>query len=270
MNPWLETLWVVVAAVAGFSLGSWLARQPGRGWILAYGLSIAVVATFLLAARFPKLAFHPALVWMVAGRQRYMLGALVIPILLITPLPKLPRPRDRSAVKVLAVLVVVAFGIWPSLSAALKNRELLALETKIDETGVCRQSTDYTCGPAAAVTALRRLGIEAREGEIAQLAFTSPASGTPPDVLAETLRRRFGDTGVRFDLRPFDGLEELRAAGLVLVVVKFSFLLDHWITVIEVDDHSVTVADPLSGMTRLTREVFLERWRGVGIVVRKG
>jgi predicted double-glycine peptidase len=67
----------------------------------------------------------------------------------------------------------------------------------------CRQSTDYTCGPAAAVTALRKLGFPAEEGQIAIVSYTSATTGTPPDILAEALRKYYGKDGLIVEYRPF-------------------------------------------------------------------
>jgi predicted double-glycine peptidase len=49
----------------------------------------------------------------------------------------------------------------PFLVPALIKERLSNLTTRLDSNGICYQSTDYTCGPAAAVTALRRLGLQA-------------------------------------------------------------------------------------------------------------
>jgi hypothetical protein len=59
---------------------------------------------------------------------------------------------------------------------------------RVDGDGVCRQSSHYTCGPASAVTVLRKLGLPAEEGEIAILSHTSALTGTEPDVLAKAGR----------------------------------------------------------------------------------
>jgi predicted double-glycine peptidase len=133
--------------------------------------------------------------------------------------------------------------------------------------GVCRQSTDYTCGPAAAVTGLARLGLKAGEGELALAAGTSAATGTPPDVLAQVLNERFAASGLRAELRRFRTLEELREAGLTLVVVRFGFLVDHWLTVLEVTDRDVVAGDPASGVVRLSHEEFQGRWRRIGVTL---
>lgn len=139
----------------------------------------------------------------------------------------------------------------------------------MDADGICLQNTDYTCGPAAAVTALRKLGVPANEGEIAILARTSPAFGTMPDILAETLQKRYGNVGVICTYRGFKNLDELKQSGLTLVVVKYNWLLDHYVAVLSVTDNAVIVGDPLNGLEELTPAEFTAKWRFQGVTVKR-
>jgi hypothetical protein len=52
------------------------------------------------------------------------------------------------------VVVVVWFSVLPFLAPALVKGHLANLKTMVDSNGICFQTTDYTCGPAAAVTRL--------------------------------------------------------------------------------------------------------------------
>jgi ABC-type bacteriocin/lantibiotic exporter with double-glycine peptidase domain len=69
------------------------------------------------------------------------------------------------------------------------------------------------------------------------------------------------------DYRAFQDLSELRRAGLTLAVVKFGFLVDHFVTVLDVTDTEVIVGDPLNGLERMSHEDFLKKWRYSGIVL---
>ncbi len=66
----------------------------------------------------------------------------------------------------------------------------------------------------------------------------------------------------------FKDLSELRKAGLTLAVIKFGFLVDHFVTVLEVTDAEVVVGDPLTGLERMSYDQFRQKWRFVGVVVR--
>jgi predicted double-glycine peptidase len=143
------------------------------------------------------------------------------------------------------------------------------LTTKFDNDGICRQSNDYNCGPAAAVTALRKLGFSAEEGELAIEAHTSSATGTPPDILARTLQLRYGNLGLSSEFRVFHNLAELKAAGLTLAVIKYNFWVDHYVTILEVRDAEILVGDPFHGLRTFTRDEFEKKWRFVGVVLKR-
>jgi hypothetical protein len=119
------------------------------------------------------------------------------------------------------------------------------------------------------VTALRKLGFSAEEGEIAILAHTSSAIGTPPDMLADALREKYGKDGLLCDYRVFNDLDELRNAGLTLAVIKFNLFEDHFVTVLEVKSNAVLVGDPVSGLRTLSPADFIDQWRFEGVVLRR-
>ena len=50
---------------------------------------------------------------------------------------------------------------------------------------------------------------------------------------------------------------------------EFAFLLDHYVTVLNVDDRYVTVGDPLNGRQTLTHAEFARKWRFVGVVLNR-
>ena len=248
-------------------LGLLFARLPRSWWLLGYVPPLVVVVAFAVAIRRPDLAMQPWLVWIFVGRWKTFLMGSVVALMLATLAPKVPGRRDRIALLVLAIVAAGYVGVWPSLAAALNRNQLAALKTQIGTDGVCRQNTDYTCGPAAAVTGLLRLGLKAEEGELAVLARTSTASGTAPDVLARVLNDRFGPQGLHAELRRFSEVSELRGLGPTLVIVRFSLLLDHWLCVLEVTENEVVVGDPISGLNRLSHKEFNDRWRHIGVVL---
>ena len=64
-------------------------------------------------------------------------------------------------------------------------------------------------------------------------------------------------------------LKELKQPGCTLALVKFAFLLDHYVAVLDVDDKTVTVGDPLTGKQTLTHAEFAQKWRRVGVVLKR-
>ncbi|MBE0535490.1 MAG: hypothetical protein IH624_07445 [Phycisphaerae bacterium] len=50
---------------------------------------------------------------------------------------------------------------------------------------------------------------------------------------------------------------------------QFGALVDHYITIIEITPDYIVVGDPLAGKTRLTYEEFKDKWRNVGVEVKR-
>jgi hypothetical protein len=223
------------------------------------------VAAFVAVSWARWLEFSWPLRWLGAGRREFAILAFAGTMVLTTPLTRLPRRGQRLAVGVFMGLVVVRLSVLPFLAPAFYLKKLAALVTRVDSDGVCLQSTDYTCGPAAAVTALRRLGLPAEEGELAVRCRTNPFSGTAPDILCEVLQGHYGEQGLRCQYRPFTSIAELKQAGPTLAVMKLTWLVDHYVTVLEVTDQAVVVGDPLSGRVMLSHQEFAARWRKVGV-----
>jgi len=186
---------------------------------------------------------------------------------LTTPLSRLPRRSEKIIIAIMMSVVVFWFSIMPFLVPALIEPQLAAIETRIDSRGICYQSTDFTCAPAAAVTVLRRLGLTAYEGELAVLSHSSPMSGTLPNCLKTALENRYGSEGLKCQYRRFNSLDQLKEAGFTLAVVKDSFLTDHCVAVLKVSDSGVVLADPVTGTRMLSCRQFESIWRFTGLVL---
>jgi hypothetical protein len=207
---------------------------------------------------------------MMLGRKKFAIMGFVVALILTTPLSRLPKKRDRMVVCLLMSVMIFSATIWPFITPALARKELAKLETIINADGVCIQTTDYTCGPAAAVTALRHLGINADEGKLAILSETSSIEGTAPDLLAESLQKVYGKDGLIVECRPFKDISELKQAGLTLAVIKYNIFEDHWVAVLQVTDSQVVVGDPLGGLVKMSYDEFQQKWRFIGIVLKRG
>jgi predicted double-glycine peptidase len=164
-------------------------------------------------------------------------------------------------------LIVSLYAVWPFAASATNRGYLAALPTRFDTNGICLQSTDYTCGPAAAVTALRHLGLRGHEGQIAIASHASAAIGTPPDMLSRGLRSLYAAQGLECDLRYFAKLEELPVGQPILAVIKYTILEDHYVVILGITPEHVLVADPNRGHMAYTHTAFLDRWRKLGIVL---
>jgi predicted double-glycine peptidase len=183
--------------------------------------------------------------------------------------PRLPRKWEKVVVCILMIGFVTWSSVLPFLVPALIQNRLSNLTTRFDKNGICRQTTKYTCGPAAAVTALGKLGLSANEGEIAILSRTSPIAGTLPAMLCSALKDRYSSEGLKCQYRRFDSIEQLKKTGVTLAVVKDAFFVDHCLVVLEVLDDAVAVADPVTGVELMPYEKFRKIWRFSGIVMER-
>ncbi|MHC4741017.1 MAG: cysteine peptidase family C39 domain-containing protein [Planctomycetota bacterium] len=267
MQPWLETLGVAAVAIAGIALGLLTKKTKSRIWLVGSAFSIALIFSVGLVRRIDGLRFVAPFSWVSAGRNEFVVLSFAVPMAFAILIPRLSRRREKILTTVLAAVVSVLFFVYPFMIPAFVRETHANLKTFIAADGTCLQTTDYTCGPAASVTALRQFGINAEEGELAVLGCTTPQTGTPDDLVAKAIEKRYGNEGVRCVYRHFDSIAQLKGKCPTIAVVKFSFLVDHYVTVLEVLDDKVIVGDPLHGRQELSYDEFGKKWRFAGIVV---
>ena len=201
--------------------------------------------------------------------MEYIVFSLTIPMIFSTLIPRLSIPRQKIILALFVAITSVIFFVIPFFSPILTRNELKNIETLFSDQGVCLQSTNYTCGPAAAATALYQLGIIANEGKLAIEAYTTPQNGTSDDLLKKAIEKLYDSYGIVCDYRYFSSVSQLKGNCPVIVVTKFSFLIDHYVTVLNVTDDEVIVGNPSSGKEALTYKEFEKKWRSVGIIVHK-
>jgi hypothetical protein len=269
MNPWLETIGIILVALLGVFLGRLFSRPRKVYWIVGYLLAFLLILFLIITRYSNSLAFVPMFAWITAGRGKFVIFSLAVTLGLTTPLSRLPYKFEKAAIYIVMVVVVVWFSVLPFLVPALIEGRLANLTTQLDSNGICFQTTGYTCAPAAAVTALGKLGLTAQEGELAILAHTSPVAGTLPGCLQAALQNRYGSKGLKCQYRRFDSIAQLKDAGLTLAVVKSAFMSDHCVAVLEVSDRMVIVADPVIGKMAMSHKQFEEIWRFSGIVLKR-
>jgi hypothetical protein len=266
----LKVLAVVILAVAGGFSGYFISKLRKPWWTLGYFVPLILLIVITLCRRIPEMCFVAPFSWIMAGRFEYVIIGPVISMLLTTPLSRLEGEVKKVLVVSLMGFAVLFLSVLPFLLPVLMRSYHEGLETVVDTEGVCLQSNGFNCGPASAVTALRMLGIEAEEGELAVLAYTSPVAGTPPDLLCDAITGKYAEHGLKCRYRSFDSLSELKnTEGVTIVVIKFSFLIDHYITVMEITDEHVIVGDPLKGKHTYTHDEFNRKWRRAGIVIKR-
>jgi predicted double-glycine peptidase len=269
MGPWLETVGVLILAFLGFLLGLRASRLRKPYWGIGYAVPLLFLIALGLVRNIGRLRFVGAVSWVAAGRNEFVILSAAVPMLFGTLIPRLKKKRLKVLVVILMAAAAGHFVILAFLVPGLVRGRLAELDTVINADDVCLQTTKYTCGPASAVSALRRLGIEAEEGELAILAHSTPVHGTADDLLCRAIEKQYGPQGVRCRYRYFDSIDQLRGTCPTIAVIRYAILVDHYVTVTEVEDDFVVTADPLGGIQKLTHEEFADKWRFVGIVVER-
>lgn len=121
----------------------------------------------------------------------------------------LPKGRNRRAVTVLAGMLLL-LSLWTERWMVAEPDGSLAGRAGKDRQ--CAQTTTWSCGPAACVSLLSYLGVEATEGEMARLCRTASYGGTSLFHIARGLRAKLPDRKVHI-------VKGDRARGLAIVSV---------------------------------------------------
>ena len=267
MVCWFETIGIVAISVLGIVLGRFFSKAKKSSWLYAYLFSLLLILIFV-ATRYSNSPYliSPFL-WLTAGRIKFVVLSLAITVGFSALEPRMPHKFEKPVVFVMMILFVSCFCIVPFLAPAIFKKDLSDIKTTFAADGVCLQSKRYTCGPAAAVTALGKLGLKADEGKIAVLSRTSPITGTLPNCLSTALENLYSAKGLKCTYRYFDSLEQLKNAGITLAVLKDTFISDHCVAVLEVSENLVRIADPEFGMQLIPHKQFEQMWRNSGIVL---
>ncbi len=268
MVVWIATVLALLAFGGCFVLGLRLGRRGARERLT---LAVAAGCAALLIVR-AVLRFHPQIDYALLPFDLY---AVLRPwwafpfVFLVTGIGA-RRMSTRFSRRGVGVCAGLLFFFAASRLVATALIDPADFEGVPGAEGNCPQTSDYSCGAAAAATLLARLGVTADEGEMVGLCGTTALSGTDEFGVCRGLRKKLG-AGYRIEVVRTDW-EGLRRRPLpAMAIVAHSFLIDHWVVVLESDASWVLVGDPLISVpTRMTRERFLQKWRRVLVVVERG
>lgn len=266
---WLETFGILLIATIGIVLGRWASRHSTSARIFAMGAPFFVVGLILLARQGSLWQTFPFLCPIAASRLRFVLLTFAVTLGLTAPLSQLRSLVSRFVTCLIMSFFIIILITLPFLGPAMIRSDLAASRTLIDVDGVCRQSQPFTCGPAAAVTALSRFGIQAGEGNLAIAAHTSPVLGTPPWDLYKTLKSNYADEGIEYSFLHMRSIDQLPADAVLLAVVRDAPTTDHCVAVLAVNENTVTIADPMAGLVYMPRNSFTQLWRNCGILLQR-
>lgn len=269
MALWFETLAILMIALMGVVLGRWASRTSTSARIFAMTASFLVVGLILLARLSVLWGPLPFLCPIAASRIRFVLLAFAVTLGLTAPLIQLQSFVSRFITCIVMAVFLAILISLPFLGPAMIQSDLAKTQTRVDIDGVCRQSQPFTCGPAAAVTALHRLGLEATESQLAIQSRTSPVIGTSPWDLYKTLKSNYTEEGLQLSFLHMDSIDQLPQEAILLAVVRDAPTADHCVAVLGVNENTITIADPMSGLVHMPRESFSRLWRNTGILMQR-
>lgn len=241
-----------------------LTRRFRRIWI-AYFLLLAFLAFCLgIIARDGRLASATGLLQLVWSHHYFFIRTFLFAGLFVLLGLNWPRRQSRLLISALGVIVVLHLGILPGTGWLLVRDHWRSSRTLIDESGVCMQSTSWSCGPAAAVTGLAQLGIATSEASLARKARTSPFSGTPPVNLMQAIEAEgSGRDRVRCRLMLMESIDEIPLDYPTIAMVRHSLMAHHYVVILAIGDDQVVIADPEKGLQIMSRDSFMARFMGM-------
>ncbi len=256
---------VAVLLVLGAWVGRRVATLPGRWWVGVYAAGPLLAGLIYLERIGSPLAFTPPFSLVIGGRAEYVLRALVLALIAGCVAGRAREVRWRWLPLGGLAAGTLYLGLAPFLACLLVRGQLADCPTRMVN-GVCIQSTPYTCGPTAAVTALRALNVSAREGDLALRAGTNPVCGTPPDDLCAAVRSLYGAEGVDAVYERVGSLQKLSGKLPAVVVTSSSFPCDHYVAVLRIGKAGVILGDPECGLRQTDLATFARDWHGSAIV----
>lgn len=265
---WFQLFLAVALAGGSAWLGNELGSGPGRRWLGAYLPAVLIVILIAVARRFPIIELSPVLRPFMWGRTELIVQAAAIPLIFCALIPKLSQRRVRLFIWGFLGVVLVHFCLAPIIAPLLVRGSVSRLPGFVDADGLCRQSTNFTCGPAAAVTVLRALKQQADEANLAIRFYANPVTGTEPDRMVQVLRRYYAVAGHSWEYAAVDALEDKHLP--CVAIVKLTRFVDHYVAVLARRPGEVYVGDPLEGGSWWSEQAFDARWRGALVYLTAG
>ncbi len=257
---------LIFLSIDGFYVGwRYVGRMENKRWITFASLSLAALILYSVFRFYPTLEYRLIPLWLsplteIIGWTPFATFFFGLAIKKVTT-KFLPYEMAFIA------LMVFIFGI-ARVNWIFMDNGINPARFRINKDGVCLQSTGYSCGASSAVTFLRHFGIDATEKEMAYLSHTRYGLGVEMCPLAMAVAQKCHGKGLKVDLISTDW-ETLQKLNMPCIVdVKWNAIIDHVIVVLKTENNKVFIADPLAGRYKLTKEEFLDKWRGSAIVIK--
>ena len=256
-------IWLLVQVLCAGSMVAAGVLAFGRSLRLATGLVAAMLSLILLKAAITQVPAAEARIFpwdwypFVEGWW-FLLPAMFIFGVGIRLVRRSVWKRDGLLVA--AGLLLVYCG---AMAIALGRPH--ELTGRIDDKGICHQTSGYSCSAASAVMLLHQAGIPATEQEMAELCVTraghSRVAGTSECGMMRGLRQKMAGRGRPVISTPT--YDRIPAPAMVGILINPQ--MSHSIVVVQVEPDLVKVIDPLYGRGTIPRSQFERNWKGVAI-----
>jgi len=236
-----------------------IARRGERAALVGYAVALALLLCKAALNHNPVWEFQlfggwPDYVYL----QSYLIFPLGLACLGLAA-GLLPPGRNRRAVTILAGFLVLV-SLWTERWIFVEPDT--SSEARADDENYCAQTTNYSCGPAACVSLLSQMGIDATEGEMMGLCRTPSYGGTSLFRIASGLRRKLGAGYVVKMVEGTPNYLYARGDSAILTVNKVHAIAVHF------EEDTVIVRDPAVGTPKtISFSEFVERYSGPAIVV---
>jgi hypothetical protein len=235
------------------------------GFVLGWRLGKVAVGLVLILAR-AFFAHFPAIEYLLFPYDFYAVirpwwAVPVATLVLGVGVHHMSTPLARKLVGVFAL------GLYLSCVQRLWITATFDPETVtgVVRNGICKQTTHYTCGAAAAAMLLDSHGVQVTEREMAEVCWTNGFTGTDSFCVARGLRNKLAGTKRVVNVVELDWEELVARKEPSVVTIHFSTFIDHWVIVRSASEERVEVGDPLAGNTSYSKGKFLAKWTGLTV-----
>jgi ABC-type bacteriocin/lantibiotic exporter with double-glycine peptidase domain len=173
---------------------------------------------------------------------------------------------SHKYIKTVLYAGVIILSFLPVTLQTATVYDVKGLTTVYDKYGICLQTTDYTCGPAATVTALKQFGIKVDEAELAIGVQTKYHLGSTVLDVYQYLVNTYPQ--LKYEV-VHSSIEQLKKPGVYIIGEKVGTLQYHCITILRYEDGCFIVGDPALGLQYISDEAMQKSWVGVGIKITK-
>lgn len=261
----LEILGLLSLAVVAYFLGRLNARWPAAVQRVAILIALLLIA-FVGCVYLGLLPLESRRILFYLRGPKVVLALVAVFFLGVA----WHEPRRSFSPVFLLFLAVAAGSMLLIESTAPLYWRFLAADSWArtpDGQGCLKQSTIWSCGPAALAMLLQRHGIEASEGEMAYLSRTS-FLGTDGFALARAVDDKIAGRGWSCVFEQTDLDHCLTRRQPFIATIRSAGMFAHAIVVDQIGTEGVTVVDPMDGVRKLVlRGEFAEKWNGEAMYI---